>query len=329
MLATIRKMLTSAPHAPPSAATIAAAIDHLDVKMVEARAALAAADDRRADAVLLGDAAAADVRQTITALAENLTDLTAARDRLVERLASARAAEAEVERQARYDAAKAAAEAASKALRSKYTPAIATLRSLLRQLETAQALAEAANADLPEGAAPIGDPEIAVRGIPWQHAEVISETKVERWVQSGGDPRFPVSIEDEAKLKVTGTDRAVMMVQRPIGGGSVEHTSIPYERVKLIEIVKRPGVGGQVAPQMRDLHLPGLRLSDGTYSPPGYFAGHAAIIALLDEAERPVSAAAAAVNAPEPVTEYRAVPIEASATRDRFELSLPATAEAA
>lgn len=98
------------------------------------------------------------------------------------RHAAALAADAEAARRVVYEAAKIQAEAAAADLAKLYPKLALDLVALLGRTAKAQQAVAAANADLPAGAAPLADPEIAVRGTPALPREVLSETEQVLWV---------------------------------------------------------------------------------------------------------------------------------------------------
>lgn len=253
MLEAIRKLLRTPKDAPPTAATIAAAIDVLDQKSAEARAALAAAEERRADAVLAGDAAAADVRAEIAALSADLVDLGAARGRLVERLAAARQAEAETERRAAYDAAHAKREAAVKAVVGRYPKLRADLLALIRQVAEADAAILAANAALPADAAPL-DPVEKCRDTPALAEEIVKVETSERWVTR---PEFgSIDVDPTAETFAdNGDGSATILVDIP---GTRAKATVIADRIVTTTRHVLPWEPGRSAERLSTTRLPGI-----------------------------------------------------------------------
>ncbi|WP_066717355.1 MULTISPECIES: hypothetical protein [Hyphomicrobiales] len=260
MLDAIRKLLRSPKDAPPTAATIAAAIDFLDTKAAEARAALAAAEDRRADAVLSGDAAAADVRAEVAALAADLVDLGAARTRLVERLAATRQAEAEVERRAAYDAAHTKREAAAKAVAARYPKLRADLLALIRQIAEADAAIAAVNAALPADADPI-DPVETFRDTPALAEETVKVEVTERWVAR---PEFgSVDVDPSAAGFVDRGDGSAIFTIR-VPGTHLTRTGIA-DRITTTTRHVLPWQPGVAAERLATARLPGVAAGDPAF----------------------------------------------------------------
>lgn len=276
----IRKMLAAAPDAPPSAATIAAAIDVIDAKAAEGRAALASAEDRRADAVLHGDAAAGKVRHTLAAIADDLADLSAARTRLVQRLADARAAEAEADRQAAFDRATKMRDAAAKSVASRYPRLRRELLALIREVAEADAVADAVNRELPAGAAPIDAVE-AFRDRPALAEKVVATVVSERWVarpEHGGG-----AVDTASKGFVDNGDGTATFVRRE-PGSAFSRTGVA-DRITTTTQTLLPWAPGMPADRLATMRLPAMRLHDTAYDLTGRFSIDASdILAALDQA---------------------------------------------
>lgn len=260
MLDTIRKLLRGPKDAPPSAAALAAAIDALDAKATETRAALASAEDRRADAVLAGDADAAAIRKAVTDLAADLVDLGAARGRLAERLASARQAEAEADRQARYEAAAAKRDAAAKAVAARYPKLRTDLLSLIRQVAEADAEIAAANGSLPPGAASLAPVE-AFRDRPALAEEVVETVVTEKWMaraEFGGCEITAATrgFEDHG-------DGEASFTYREAGTGFMR-TGLADQIVTVTRTLL-PWQAGITAARLATIRLPGMRAHDAAF----------------------------------------------------------------
>jgi hypothetical protein len=260
MLEAIRNLLRTPKDAPPTAATIAAAVDVLDTKAAEARAALAAAEDRRADAVLSGDAAAADVRAEVAALAADLVDLGAARTRLVERLAATRQAEAEADRQASYDAALAKREAAARAVAARYPKLRSDLLALIRQVAEADAAILAANAALPADTDPLDKVE-TFRDTAALAEEIVKVETSERWVTR---PEFgSIDVDPTADTFTDhGDGSASILVDIP---GTRAKATVIADRIVTTTRHVLPWQPGMAAERLATVRLPGVAAGDPAF----------------------------------------------------------------
>ncbi len=147
----------------------------------DARAAVERQVKIVADGYLDDDATRAAARAKLADLRAAAEDAGLVLAEVERRHAAAVAADEDARRRVVYAAAREKADAATDALRKSYPKAIRDLLGMLRVLAEGQVAAAAANAALPDGAAPIADPEMAVRGIAGQPKEVVSETIVELW----------------------------------------------------------------------------------------------------------------------------------------------------
>lgn len=129
---------------------------------------------------------------------------------LRERLANARDREAEAERVAVYQAARAEADDARRALAELYPRLTADLVQLMELVARAEVEVEAANADLPRGAEPLASVEHTARDIPAEADEVLSEFEVKRWVAVGN---VKPGTFDQGNVYKTSPGRGVIRIE--------------------------------------------------------------------------------------------------------------------
>jgi hypothetical protein len=129
---------------------------------------------------------------------------------LRERLAEAREREAEAERVAMYQAARAQADDARKALIEFYPALAEDIVKLMELVARAEVEVEAANADLPRGAEPLAAVEHPARDVPAEADEVLSEVEVRRWVAVGN---VKPGTFDQANVYKTGPGRGVIRIE--------------------------------------------------------------------------------------------------------------------
>jgi len=129
---------------------------------------------------------------------------------LRERLADARDREAEAERVAVYQAARAQADDARKALIEFYPALAEDIVKLMELVARAEVEVEAANADLPRDAEPLASVEHPARDVAAEPDEVLSEVEVKRWVAVGN---IKPGTFDQSNVYKTGPGRGVIRIE--------------------------------------------------------------------------------------------------------------------
>ena len=213
-----------------------------------------AADDevaaRAARGGLLADEVAlAKNRDAIRSAVERREDTALLITEIEKRHVAALAAEEQERRQNVYSQAVAKGDAAAEKFATVYPKLAAEMIDLLRDLSEAQVSISAANSSLPEGFAPIADPETTARCIAGAPREVISETVSERWTSL--DQNRPI---DEASAQEI----------YPVGDGSRGKRTGDVDACYLLARFKRTeyraAVSGSWAlPIAALLRLPSLR----------------------------------------------------------------------
>ncbi len=239
-------------------AQLAEALDLARKADTEARAAV----DKAVAAVSAGfmDEAAkrqAD-RNTLAAARESAEDATAVLAEVERRHAAALAIEEEASRRLVYDAAKAQADAAAVALSRAYPKLAAGMISMLKDLAQAQLAVAAANAQLPGGAEPIIDPEMAARCVLGLPREVVSDEWVELWGRYDLDE--PVDAVDQSRIYDCGNGWGKARPRADGGDLSIGEPQPNYRRRRFHKVVTRePTNGDWPLPLAASLQLPAVR----------------------------------------------------------------------
>ncbi|APT31386.1 hypothetical protein MCBMB27_02095 [Methylobacterium phyllosphaerae] len=189
-----------APSLPAAEAELSAAREAQAAAEAAYRAGLLTADEK---APQLLDGARRDAGMRVER-AEALVET------LRERLAEAQDREAEAERVAVYQAARAEADDARRALAELYPQLAADLVQLMELVARAEVEVEAANADLPRGVEPLAGVEHPARDVPAEADEVLSEVEVKRWVAVGNVK--PGTFE-QGNVYKTGPGRGVIRIE--------------------------------------------------------------------------------------------------------------------
>ena len=181
-----------------SSSDIAGAITKAQAELAQAEAAVAAAEAQYEANLLVADKKA--LRALLDAKTEANIDVDQARAR-IHRLErdheAALEAEAESDRQAAYDRAKELTATARKKL-GDYEKAAMAIRDVLRAIAEADVAVEAANENLPAGAARLDKAE-DVRSAPNLYKEVTKEELVELWAYIG---QQSVPVEHQHRVRV-------------------------------------------------------------------------------------------------------------------------------
>lgn len=234
--------------------------DALDIARQNETRALAAVE-KQAAAVAAGyldeDAKRAKDRVTLADLRGLAEDATMIRVELEKRHNTAIATDENQRRAAVYADAKAQAEAAALALTRTYPKLAGSMIAMVKDLATAQRAVALANAELPQGAAPLEDPEMAARGVPGLPREVVSDEEVELWARY--DLNEPVEESFQSEIY-------------PAGGGwgkrghyqmgllSTGEPQAIYRRRRFRKVVTRePTNGDYPLPLAAALQLPAVR----------------------------------------------------------------------
>lgn len=256
MIRALKSLFGLAQREDATAGELAPSLPAAEAELAAAREAQAAAEAAYRAALLTSDEAGLrefDVARREAAMRIDRAE--ALCEALRERLADAQEREAEAERVAVYQAARAQADDARRALTEMYPQIAGDLVQLLEVVARAEVEVEAANADLPRGAVRLASVERAARDVPAEPDEVLSEVEVERWVQVGG--LKPGSF-DQSNVYETAPGRGVIKVA---GQPLTECTQV--ELRTFTERRVRRGAGGKIAYRLAErLVLPGFRPSD-------------------------------------------------------------------
>lgn len=239
---------------------------------------------------------------------------------LRERLAAIVAAEAAAERAQRRAEVEHQCELATEDLRTRYPKMLAEVRSLLRQVATAQVAAEAFAKAYPDEPR-IADPEHAARAPAPAADQTVSEREVWRWELMNGVP-----LQDMLYTTVTEPHRRREREYRPTNAplrniiseieagqyqGSLDG---PFESrdgaVRLVRKLRREVLRQDRQPAPLSLAttivLPGLLAGDPGWKAPNWAAGPAGVLAQLEELAKPVA------RKPKTIVEYLPVPGKAA-----------------
>jgi hypothetical protein len=210
--------------------------------------------------------------------------------------ADALEAEAADMRQRRYDEARASSEAAEKRLRKEYPKAALQIRDLLADLAAASLAVREANADLPEGAPGLLDPEYS-RSQHTLYQEVLSEDVVWMWCEIDG--ARPVRDELQRHVHAHEKNRRGMMTDRsdsaenPLTYGVVqtEHGVLEVVRKRFRRTKHLPDQGGyNIAPLASEIFLPPLDAAATPFWKPAHDQRDAANQAAAELKPKPVRA---------------------------------------
>jgi hypothetical protein len=248
---TLLEILGLAKKANASATVLRKALDDIAIEVLERHAE--GLELKRREVLLEGDDAALEKIEAELASANRAVERGyAAKDRLEARLAEAEAAELSGNRQATYDEAKAAADAAARKLRTDYAKHARALAALIEDIAVADALVEQANKALPAGAERLWQVEALVRDVPLVPDEIVSEEEVELWAyEHSGDP-YPEDRQHEIEASAIsgyGCRPGVQMSAQFVKRLFSKQTVLPGEYAK-------PG------PRMAQMDLPGLKAGD-------------------------------------------------------------------
>ncbi|PWE52412.1 hypothetical protein DEM27_31185 [Metarhizobium album] len=220
-----------------SSSDIAAAITKAQAELEAAEAAVAAAEEQYDAHLLTADKKS--LRGFLDAKTEAGIDVDQARAR-IQRLErdheAAVESEAESERQAAYDRAKELAATARKKL-GDYEKAAMAIRDVLRAIAEADVAVEAANADLPDGAARIEKPE-ECRSSPNLYKKVLKEEVVELWAGIGDQSR-PVEHQHRVRVEHVGKRVRSRWSEEDFDEGGWEKGYYATDGGGTIEVVKR------------------------------------------------------------------------------------------
>ncbi|RUW62128.1 hypothetical protein [Mesorhizobium sp. M7A.F.Ca.US.008.03.1.1] len=237
-------------------ADLSAALAQIDIAGAEAAAEALEAERRR---ILLdgSDKQLAEVEDRITTANRDIERLYAAKDELERRTEQARNSEADQIKVARYQAAKAQADAAAKALTKEYPEIARKFAALIKTVAEAQTAIEQANQSLPDGVPPLLDPEFAVRGKPGEPERTLKSEEVALWcyANASGIQVLPQEKQLELDARSKGSDLGT--VSSGSGGG---YTSVIRRR-----LVKRsylPASQTERPDSIFTIAMPGLRVGD-------------------------------------------------------------------
>lgn len=273
------------------------AAEHARAEAVAAyKAGLLALEDEQAQR-LVADREAAELRRDrALALVEALT----------EKLTSTRAAEEQAGRRAAYEAADKAQAAAVKVLAADYPRHARALAELLRVVAEADALAEVANADLPDGADRLLSVEGRVRREPDMPARIASDEAFSAWCYSSGQH---VHADDQGTLTPNSDGRTGTW--KPFGGG----TPVPVSLRRFRRVVTLPEAPGRdIASLAATLNLPPLRATSMPYWPAGGADGPRGILARLAELAPGWGKRVGAGVLYEPAPETKIIPLDDAAS---------------
>ncbi|MFG1255715.1 hypothetical protein V5F79_00195 [Xanthobacter flavus] len=222
-----------------------------------ARVALEILEAGRVHAVLEGEAARIALRAKVAAAREDLAELEIARDAVAARLEQTKLEEAEKARRVAYERAEAAQKSAVADLLSRYEPTIAELRKMQEAVAAADRLAEAANADLPQGAARLLETE-AVRDVQAVPEQIIHEELVDAWFTTeSGNP------VEAAQVTRREGRRGVVYAESAFGPRPV-----PCELRRVRKVTRQPWCAPVYGARIGDLELPALHAEPGTAPKP-------------------------------------------------------------
>lgn len=272
-----------------SSADIASAITKAQTELAQAEAAVAAAEEQYDANLLTADKKS--LRGFLDAKTEANIDVDQARAR-IQRLErdheAALEAEAESNRQAAYDRAKELTATARKKL-GDYEKAAMAIRDVLRAIAEADVAVEAANENLPAGAARLDKAE-AVRSAPNLYKEVTKEELVELWAYIG-QQSVPVEHQHRVRVERVGKRVRSRWSEDDFDEGGYEKGYYTTDGGATIEAVKRRFVkrtylpdetGHFAAPLSHKVDLPPAIVGGPVFFEPGSY--HApGLLAKLDQ----------------------------------------------
>ncbi|WLS03110.1 hypothetical protein [Shinella oryzae] len=265
-----------------SSSDIAAAIEKAKVELAQAQAAVASAETAYDAGLLELDKVA--LRKLLDNAAEAKVEADQVRAKMAKlerQHAEALEAEAANERQRRYDDAKAASEAAEKRLRREYPKAALQIRELLAEVAAASIAIRAANADRPEGAPVLADPEQS-RSQHNLYRETLSEDVLDLWTTIDGTA--PIQDDLQHQVRQHQKHRRGMLTDRsdsedrPLTYGVVqtEHGPLEVVRKRFRRTKYLPDQGGyRIAPLATEIVLPALDAGASAYWTPCHDQHHA------------------------------------------------------
>lgn len=272
-----------------SSGDLAVALEKAKVELAQAESAVAAAEAQYEANLLTADKKA--LRGLLDAKTEANIDVDQARAR-IQRLTrdheAALEAEAESNRQAAYDRAKELTATARKKL-GDYEKAAMAIRDVLRAIAEADVAVEAANENLPAGAARLDKAE-AVRSAPNLYKEVTKEELVELWAYIG-QQSVPVEHQHRVRVERVGKRVRSRWSEDDFDEGGYEKGYYTTDGGGTIEAVKRRFVkrtflpddtGHFAAPLSQKVELPPAIVGGPVFFEPGSYHAHG-LLAKLDQ----------------------------------------------
>jgi hypothetical protein len=244
-----------------SVANLQTALAQLDVTAAEKKVDELEAERRR---VLLdgNDADVTRVEKEIAAACLAVERTALARDEISRRLEQAVQVESEDARRERYEAARAQVAAASALIQSKYVTAALQIARIIASVEEAEHAAQAVNADLPAGAAPLIGPESLARQKQGKPEEIVSTKVVERWVLGTGGLVRP---DHEHLININAKDASKGVLRNIQSNASSE---LPVERRRFYEVRFHPHEARVWEDHLaKTVRLPGVKVGDLTFWP--------------------------------------------------------------
>ncbi|MDG4902777.1 MULTISPECIES: hypothetical protein [unclassified Mesorhizobium] len=279
-----------------SVADLERALAQIDIPRLEADAEKLE-DDRRQTLLDGSDKDVEAVERKIEVANREVERAYAAKAELERRIEQARNVEAEQVKVARYEAAKSQADAAAKELRKAYPEIGKRFASLLKVLAEASLAVEEVNRNLPDGATPLQDPEVAVRAKLGEPEKTISEETVDVWCYSNARDIqvLPEDEQVELNAKYRGSNQGVIS-----SGSAGGFTTVTRRR--LIRRTCVPRTTNVLPSRLTAVALPGLKVGDPAFwDGPTYTDARTVLATLARLAEaRP----AAAVNPADVLVEY-------------------------
>jgi hypothetical protein len=254
--------------------TLEEAVGKAQAAVSEASDGVSAAENAYRTGLLAenGDLVVLDEARRLAAVA--LDRARAVAKALADKLDAAKAAAAEDHRRTRYEAAARAAEAAEKALSTKYPAAAVEIASVVQQVKEATELVREANSDRPAGAPELQDPEAVVRGLIGLPEEVVRVEKNQRWCEVGS--LRPLSEEEEKRVVKRGDDK-----------GFLDNMSVILVTFKTVWY--KPQVPArEVALLCGAVRLPGLRAGDPPFCDRGVINPTLPPAVALRDPDRPI-----------------------------------------
>ncbi|MBZ9927756.1 hypothetical protein FJW04_21910 [Mesorhizobium sp. B2-7-3] len=181
----------------------------------------------------------------------------AAKAELERRIEQARNSEADQDKVARYQAAKAQADAAAKALAKEYPEIGRKFVTLIKTVIEARTAIEQANQNLPDGVSPLLDPEFAVRGRHGEPERTLKTEEVALWcyANSSGIQVLPPEKQLELDARFKGSDQGT--VSSDSSGG---HTSVVRRRLTKRSYL--PASQTERPDSILTIKMPGLKIGD-------------------------------------------------------------------